>query len=100
MSLHRYTPGPWEVADNLIVVDGEIVAKVRTKDFDTDTILANAALIAAAPELLNTLEVAARILTDFSLLARQQNKDELSYLIAKHASDAYTVIAKAKGEKK
>lgn len=66
MSKPKFTPGPWTVVDGpdgVFTIEtefepngqsGELVAHIPVRDVDTDW--ANARLISAAPELLETLQ--------------------------------------------
>ncbi len=67
--MKKHTPGPWyrgEV-DNSIYIweeggDGGFIAEVSSEDTDAETLVANARLIAAAPELLEALELCRKAL--------------------------------------
>jgi hypothetical protein len=61
-----HTPGPWESDHNFIDAKKRTIASIRPKGFGNDMTAednANAALIAAAPELLAALE---RFVDNFS----------------------------------
>ena len=100
----QHTPGPWRYArGNGSPTTGEhmiagatpgYLAEVR--DVGSGSVVANARLIAAAPELLAALKNAVRILT-FAINNHQlsgQNKLD----VAGHISAMRAAIAKAKGE--
>jgi len=60
MSNLKHTPGKWVQYFNLVTTeDGENVCLVNTGPKPQKEALANAALIAAAPEMLEALEMAA-----------------------------------------
>ena len=62
--MNYHTPGPWHHApdehidDGFVILDasGDVIATVSA-DFDLNTELANARLIAAAPELFESLKL-------------------------------------------
>lgn len=95
MSNSKYTPGPWVFDAGSMSVetcDGGLVALPRSggdliKDFTT-TQMANARLIASAPEMLEALEKVIRQLPEELTLDGEIFRDELKSL-----------IKKAKGEK-
>lgn len=70
MGKAKYTPGPWKHDDTwgLIVSDdgAEIAACHAGRTGDKSETLANAALIAAAPEMLEALHEAERLLSEVS----------------------------------
>lgn len=92
----KHTPGPWHIgvrqpnSDKFIYgQDGSEVANCDMLTNFHDVNLANARLIAAAPDMLEALEKAASIL-----------EDEYQTTDCRHPSKTglYAVIAKAKGE--
>ena len=86
MSKTNYTPAPWAVdgtiaAENLDVISkGGRVAMLDCDDIDADTLEANARLIAAAPDLLEALQVA---------------ESELRYHAATRNSEALEIVRAA-----
>lgn len=65
MKEHDYTPGPWHVSNEgkLVIRDDEWLVPVATAGYATnDEELATAKLIAAAPDLLEALQNATRVL--------------------------------------
>ena len=61
----QHTPGPWTYEAEETGFAGAIVAKTGwICDFDTDPSLANARLIAAAPDLLEALKVARHMIVE------------------------------------
>jgi hypothetical protein len=99
MTTQRYTPGPWTVEPrgNLkarqFVEAGEFrIAECITRDQE-----ANARLIAAAPDLLATLERLANIADTAASVLWNINRVEAERFKA-DARLAHDAIAKAKGE--
>jgi hypothetical protein len=89
MTAHTHTPGPWHVPDRdsgVTVNAGRdaIVAEVYAVDVGT-TQMANARLIAAAPELLAACQAALALLTDGDAEAADADKVEatLHFAIAR-----------------
>jgi hypothetical protein len=98
-----HTPGPWRVGPinyaDVYGPDGEIVALVP-KGFDAT--VANAHLIAAAPELLEALEMGRRALAtavEVSTASLYDSRAECLRAVAKHLviTQMDAAIAKAKG---
>lgn len=97
-----HTPGPWNRGYGNFVYKGEkcapgqrLIAVCEATDKsrkDWDEVFANAALIAAAPELLERLEAVQTALEEYMGKA---GRDENAIFNAA----TYAVIAKAKGEK-
>lgn len=89
MSAMKHTPGPWRVESGpyyrAIRVDGEVIADMRQigRSFNES----NAQLIAAAPELLEALE----LLVDNPYREGTESDERLRRI-------ARAAIAKAKGE--
>lgn len=82
----QHTPGPWNANGNYIEDKAGTIAKVmRPED--------NAALIAAAPELLEALE---NLLDQLHIHHKMNLKKDYSLMLAD--SVARAAIAKAKGE--
>ena len=91
--MSKHTQGPWTVdgavaTENLDVLgEGGRVAMLACDDIDSETLRANARLIAASPEMLDALRVA---------------QSELHYFTATRGSEAHELvraaIAKATGE--
>ena len=88
----QHTPGPWEVEDGYAIVstEGEFIASCNESD---DNCNADAALIAAAPDLLAALEIAeGRLMCiDAQKLDTVARNDDVIDRIR-------AAIAKAKGE--
>lgn len=86
----NHTPGPWKIdfvhSDDLAIVpvDGrfEVLARVTKKSYrsemDAETI-ANAKLMAAAPQLLESVRSLLSVLTDLASLVKYSN-DEISHI--------------------
>ncbi|MFI5409103.1 hypothetical protein [Kaistia sp. UC242_56] len=71
MVKHKHTPGPWEFRDGAILVDGEYLPVIGVQIPMTVgerrlKAIANARLIAAAPDLLNALQEGRRAIGDHS----------------------------------
>lgn len=88
----KHTPGPWQTDEAIVFVEGKeedfAICHTQAKHTNTlpyETSLANARLIAAAPELL---EAGEQLLYQLSI-----NGD-----VQQAAQDLANVIAKAKGE--
>lgn len=62
-TMSEHAPGPWEASGSSVVEDkrGRIVASCQFNGGDDDEECANAALIAAAPEMLAALKVVSRL---------------------------------------
>lgn len=89
----QFTPGPWKIRDTFgskYIEDKTNNNLIATLDwmYSQDETNANAALIAAAPELLKALE---KIISIYGLSNIDADTDEMNL--------ARAVIAKAKGEK-
>ena len=93
MSTAKFTPGPWNVLnpDQVRGLKGEFVADCLCHARRKDTDSANAALIAAAPDLLAALEHTFAALED----ARPRLGEQHHYADAIHTARA--AIARAKG---
>ena len=93
----KHTPGPWKAhLDQVAIVemsDGHQFY-VGGEDQSTDTIDANAALIAAAPDLLAALEA---ILPEFEMLYEQFDPDGQLGAWIEWSVMAQNAILKAKG---
>lgn len=98
MSKQSYTPGPWDYWSGYNPVD-ELEAQITTEDGDIVIASynrqipegeANAKLLAAAPELLEALEVAANRLNSCLILLECDDD-----FIAKETAQARAAIAKA-----
>lgn len=94
----KHTSGPWKLIpnDGLILVStsnrpAAVIYAVNSKD---EEYVANANLIAAAPELLEALEECADQIKSCLVDGRDKNSDS-GMLLQK----ALVIIAKAKGEK-
>ncbi|MFN7185965.1 MAG: hypothetical protein ACK5X3_12375 [Pseudomonadota bacterium] len=105
MTQAKHTPGPWAAEDNFIMADVDVVALVRSKDFDAATNAANARLIAAAPDLLAALEhmyylylSAAPNAFANGVTDSTGTIDEGEVLASVDATNARAAIAKARGE--
>ena len=118
----QHTPGPWKHCHPFIATDPapgmvncgihrQVIARVMTKGDNTSPLnwkcetvadlenVANAALIAAAPELLDALEQALKHLIAYRNLWILQGKEEdISVVWLDSIKKAESVIAKAKGE--
>lgn len=99
MSEVKHTPGPWHVgvrqpnSDKFVYgADGEEVANCDRLTNFPDVNLANARLVAAAPDLLEALEACE------SLLSAKAGKDPRVWRSVPMTL-ARSAIAKAKGEK-
>ena len=76
MSEKKHTPGPWPIRklDKRIIVGEELIegaydiAEVYADDCDPDEAAANAALIAAAPDMLAELETLHQIFDDYATI--------------------------------
>ncbi|HFH2965876.1 hypothetical protein R5031_32385 (plasmid) [Pseudomonas aeruginosa] len=98
MSKQSYTPGPWEQRNNRVFSGGKCIcsnvnaASPTTQNIAEDVAMsiANAKLIAAAPELLEALEDAVNRLAS-SLILLKCDDD----FIAKETAQARAAIAKA-----
>jgi len=97
MKRGRHTPGPWFAVGYQVEIESETVADICTTNanlfgqpglHDDAMAMANARLIAAAPDLLKMLEVARDSL---EVSNYEGEEDEVLAAIA-------AVIAKAKGE--
>ena len=92
--MSKHTPGPWIIEAQGIYANGgnKRVATAMSHEHEIDwpTTKANARLIAAAPELLETLQAA------LEALRSSAGFDEISNA----KEQARTVIAKATGESK
>lgn len=96
---NKFTPGPWNVANDsqcliyakIMTVDGTpvepLVAQVSRY---TTSAQANATLIAAAPEMLEALERHVKLLESI--------ERETGYCTRVTQDEAYKLIAKARGE--
>ncbi|HFH2906935.1 hypothetical protein [Pseudomonas aeruginosa] len=98
MSKQSYTPGPWEQRNNRVFSGGKCIcsnvnaASPTTQNIAEDVAMsiANAKLMAAAPELLEALEDAVNRLAS-SLILLKCDDD----FIAKETAQARAAIAKA-----
>lgn len=86
MSKTKHTPGPWGASGTVVRADNGQGAVIAELGKVRDVNLANAALIAAAPELLRALE---------DLLAVHETKRNLAHDVWEAARAA---IAKAEGQ--
>ena len=85
----KHTPGPWMVEKGTL----DVIAKkhydgmeINIRDIETndrETIQANAALIAAAPDMLEALELVLRQLPTELTLDGEILRDDLKQLVAK-----------------
>jgi len=105
MTKAKHTPGPWIATDVPHVQTDTArvgflttVADCRIGGHSHDEMVANAHLIASAPDLLKQLEDAAHWLKDLSLIARREGNTGLATRVTEQASKAYAAIAKARGE--
>lgn len=94
-----FTPGPWEyrvdpdLDDNIAGPNSEQLARVYCTD--TDTGMANARLIAAAPEMFSALVAALPLVEDAAMFMKDDFKPGYLAGIVKTMRSA---IAKAEGE--
>jgi hypothetical protein len=89
MSDTKFTPGPWSVADWMIVGgNGEYVARMTWDNEEP-----NARLIAAAPDLFLALQAAAEYLDGIPESAAGGDDDAVRI-----ARNAFAALAKARGE--
>lgn len=102
--MSKHTPGPWEIEEESgghsitnrsFTGDEWCIAEVYGK---TDTSIANANLIAAAPDLLDALES----VTKMAIKGDQYSYDDWGqdYVEDPRVTKAKAVIAKARGEAK
>ena len=108
--MSKHSPEPWTALFStyrkpLVVSGSASVAVVADADFQKpDEVIANAHLIAAAPDMLAALELARNFCSDIGQTLRNQSYplDEICAAIAKAKNhpteDISSVIAKAKGE--
>jgi len=99
MSKPKFTPGPWRVFNETSVGTG----KVRVADcedievgFGRGADKYNATLIAAAPEMLNELEVVQKAML---AIAEYSADEEIKESARQHAAHINIVVKKASGEK-
>ena len=98
----KHTPGPWIADGSNIKLTGKetrIVANVsdpHRPTQQTDVNIANANLIAAAPDLLEALEDAEFIMRQ--LAKHPQEVASMLDTLKRSSKDARAAIAKAKGE--
>lgn len=111
MNEHKHTPGPWHTSRNerlpylIYASDGYVVADVKVYHGRHD-IMANARLIAAAPELLDALEgVCEALEVTLSRLGvcglgdgKDHKVDESSWGGTSELQGARAAIAKARGQ--
>ncbi|MFN1181072.1 hypothetical protein ACK0NM_03890 [Pseudomonas aeruginosa] len=98
MSKQSYTPGPWEQRNNMVFSGRKCIcsnvnaASPTTQNIAEDVAMsiANAKLIAAAPELLEALDDAVNRLTSSLILLKCEDD-----FIAKETAQARAAIAKA-----
>lgn len=90
-SAYKFTPGPWESSDNVIYKVARESAQ-RTRIASEVNSRENAALISAAPELLNCLHMMACELAHFEKHGTRSNLYES--ICEQYAA----VIKKARGE--
>jgi hypothetical protein len=88
---NKYTPGPW-VADAAMVLMSDGGA-VRVEKYMVDNRHANAALIAAAPDLLEAADALLDVMAREELEAPSESLDRVKAINA-----LYTALRKAKGE--
>jgi hypothetical protein len=69
-----HTPGPWEVDGLYVRANGEYICDIKLAD-DDPNVIANARLIAAAPELLAALKCAHSALMDRDVEDRRPPAD-------------------------
>lgn len=104
-----HTPGPWKIDEEGFVVSGPddfdiCDISLRKVGTDTEEMLANARLIAAAPELLSALEKFLKT-EDLSNAAIESGdvgeleaaEEEIATLYYEAVNEARAIIAKAKG---
>ena len=90
--MKTHTPGPWAADDEACVLAGhKLVADVDVRDlgdnvWDWDTAMANACLIAAAPELLDACKT---LLFELTVMQTDAREDVIRF--------ASAAIAKATG---
>ena len=101
MSGAQHTPGPWHVhGSHIYVARGPIIAVVsnpgsRASDYPLE---ANRNLMAAAPELLEALERAARNIDAMAKALQSEQLFAAGKRAAGWAEEAKQAIAKARGE--
>lgn len=102
MNIPKHTPGPWKIAGESNTVHEAFIIESESRticwtadslgedddEFTSDEDLANARLIASAPELLDSLKDLENILS-----CKPYDRDEQKLLVIARAA-----IAKAKGE--
>ena len=109
--MSKHTPGPWHIGSNMIlkVINGSYFSIAEVNDWEDETV-PNARLIAAAPDLLEALELSLEEMKDDWITLdgefgpfMQEFGDIESAIKEEHASTktirmAIAAIAKAKGE--
>lgn len=85
----KHTPGPWRLlpARTLTNIKGQNGEQIGQLDVNSP----DAALIAAAPELLENFEKAIKLIEHIS--------EKFNYCVSVTISDGYALINKARGEK-
>lgn len=85
--MSKHTPGPWHIGSNMIlkIINGSYFSIAEVNDWDDETV-PNARLIAAAPDLLEALEI---------IVATEHERHGYNPFWTDQARAA---IAKAKGE--
>lgn len=103
-----YTPGPWKMTkrkagDKRIFIDAKgdgyalLRCEVDCDDCDTPTAIANARLIAAAPDLLAACKAITAALGDAEWGTDKHGAELLHEIIVKHHGTLRAAIAKAEG---
>ena len=107
----QHTPGPWQLADAGPLIDGlrifagdsHYIGFVGNSDDSPEQTLANATLVAAAPDLLQALDHAARSLLSMNLWLKDNPhcgvSDGARDILIRHQKEAETAVAQAKGGK-
>lgn len=109
MNEFKGTPGPWRVVtfqnnDEIHSAEGKCLADSWSYDIGSDCAvsLANAQVMAAAPELLSDLKEAAQLLRNYEKLHREKGTEDGTIKADRNrawAEQFEATIAKALGEK-
>lgn len=95
MSKTKFTPGPWKIVEDRVpssleVYGGTIAICECWRRANAETEMANAHLIAAAPDLYKTLEWV------YTTAVEHDDQDEFDWAI--YCERLYQALAKARGE--
>ena len=102
MTTHTHTAGPWHISEKkeggYNIIDGDhLNTIVTTSDFHTTYWKPNAALIAAAPELLDALESAVYDMEELNRNWHELGLGDDNPISIDTIAAARAAIAKAKG---